>query len=96
MPFPHHLDHAVAGEMCAEEFQCFCWIAEDWLHRVALPRRRELEVARAMRRRGVEPAFEHESRESLGLHAVAGAVVICFCVRGALRDQDPEQDEPWQ
>ena len=20
MPFPHHLDHAVAGEMCAEEF----------------------------------------------------------------------------
>ncbi len=29
MPFPHHLDHAVAGEMCAEEFRCFCWIAED-------------------------------------------------------------------
>ena len=28
MPFPHHLDHAVAGEMCAEEFRCFCWIVE--------------------------------------------------------------------
>ena len=25
MPFPHHLDHAVAGEMCAEEFRCFCY-----------------------------------------------------------------------
>ena len=25
MPFPHHLDHAVAGEMRAEEFRCFCW-----------------------------------------------------------------------
>ena len=55
--------------------------------------RRELELARgAMRRRGAEPALEHESRESLGLHAVAGALVA----RGALRDQDPEQDEPWQ
>ena len=27
MPFPHHLDHAVAGEMCAEEFRCFYVVA---------------------------------------------------------------------
>ena len=45
-----------------------------------------------MRRRGAESALEHQSRERLGLHAVAGAVVIC--ASGALRDQDPEQDEP--
>ena len=66
-------------------------LLEDWLHAVAPRRRRELEVARAMRRGGAEPAFEHQSRESLGLHAVAGAVVIPRA-RGALR----EQDEPCQ
>ena len=70
-------------------------LLEGRLHQVARRRRREVEIARcAMRRRGAEPALEHQSRESFGLHAVAGAVVIC--ARGALRDQDPEQDEPRQ
>ena len=63
---PRHFSRRAVGGRDLSSFrpQGAPELREDWLHQVARRRRRELEVARAMRRRRAEPALEHESRES--------------------------------
>ena len=86
-----NLDAVDASSSMSPKPRC-SWYASSVVLKVAPRRRRELETAQcAMRRRRAEPALVHQSRESLGFHTVAGAVVVC--ASGALRDQD---DEPCQ